>query len=224
MCSKKINSICIIPARGGSKRIPKKNIKDFLGKPIIAYSIDNAIKSGIFDAVYVSSDDDEILEVGLKFGATPLKRDSKLSDDYTGTREVIEDAINKLSFSGIACCLYATAPLLKSEKLKEAFNVVDDNYVLSVVEYSYSPLRSFMIQNGKNEMLFKDRFNMRSQDLNSIYHDAGQFYFAKSSTWITKHNIFEDSKSIILDELEVQDIDTLNDWKLAEMKYSLLYR
>ena len=81
-----------------------------------------------------------------------------------------------------------------------------------------------MIQNGKNEMLFKDRFNMRSQDLNSIYHDAGQFYFAKSSTWITKHNIFEDSKSIILDELEVQDIDTLNDWKLAEMKYSLLYR
>ncbi len=216
-----MKAVCIIPARGGSKRICKKNLKDFLGKPIIAYSIENAKKSGIFSKIYVSSDNEEILEFAKSEGVIALKRPQSLSGDYVGTREVIIHCIRELKLEEVwICCLYATAPLLRVESLQNAFLQCDKScYLFSAVEYSYSPYRAFVIKNTKNTMLFPEFFLKRSQDLDKIYHDAGQFYFAKSNIWQTKENIFEDSKSFVLSPFEVQDIDTLEDWKLAQMKY-----
>lgn len=219
-----VECICIIPARGGSKRIPRKNIKNFLGKPILAYSIENAKNSGIFSKIYVSSEDCEILECAEKFGALPLKRTEALSGDFIGTREVIIEGIQKLKLQKEwVCCLYATAPLLNPKRLREAFLCRDDLcYLLSAVEYDYSPFRAFRIKENKNKMLFAQYFTKRSQDLEKIYHDAGQFYFARAKVWQNKENIFEDSKSFLLPRREVQDIDTLQDWEEAEIRYQIL--
>ncbi|WP_299549552.1 pseudaminic acid cytidylyltransferase [uncultured Helicobacter sp.] len=223
-----MSCICVIPARGGSKRILRKNLKDFCGKPIIAYSIQNALQCGIFSKVIVSSDDVEILEYATTLDAIALKRPDYLSDDYTGTREVILHALEVLDLSAesFVCCLYATAPLLDSNTLKNAFlqaqNNTQDCYCFSAVEYDYSPFRAFTIINNKNTMLFKEHFDKRSQDLEKIYHDAGQFYFARVKTWRERENIFEGSFSFILPQSQVQDIDTLEDWNLAELKYKLL--
>ncbi|WP_104721843.1 pseudaminic acid cytidylyltransferase [Helicobacter mesocricetorum] len=216
--------VCIIPARGGSKRIFKKNLKEFLGKPIIAYSIQNAKESGIFSEIYVSSDSEEILAFARSKGVVALKRPESLSGDYVGTREVIVHCIEELGLDEVwVCCLYATAPLLKVESLRNAFLQCDKScYLFSAVEYSYSPYRAFMIKNNKNVMLFPEFFLKRSQDLEKVYHDAGQFYFARSNIWQERQNIFEDSKSFVLSPFEVQDIDTLEDWKLAEMKYIMM--
>lgn len=218
--------ICVIPARGGSKRILRKNLKNFCGKPIIAYSIENALKSGIFSQIIVSSDDTEILEYTKTLGATPLKRPESLSDDYTGTREVILHTIDSTNIESWVCCLYATAPLLDPNTLKNAFLLAQKNaqdcYCLSVVEYDYSPFRAFTITENKNAMLFEEYFTKRSQDLEKVYHDAGQFYFAHTKTWKEKENIFKDSFSFILPQSQVQDIDTLEDWNLAELKYKSL--
>lgn len=219
-----VDCICIIPARGGSKRIPRKNLKDFLGKPIIAYSIENAKKSKIFSKIYVSSDDEEILQMAKELGVLPLKRPKSLSGDFVGTREVIIHCIKGLNLKEEwVCCLYATAPLLKAARLQEAFLQRDDScYLLSALEYSYSPFRAFRIEGGRNKMLFAEHFMKRSQDLEKVYHDAGQFYFARAKIWEERENIFEDSKSFLLPSQEVQDIDTLQDWHEAELKYQLL--
>ncbi|MDE5603366.1 MAG: pseudaminic acid cytidylyltransferase [Helicobacter sp.] len=220
-----MKAVCIIPARGGSKRILKKNLKEFLGKPIITYSIDNARKSGIFSEIYVSSDEEEILALAKSEGAIALKRPQSLSGDYVGTREVIIHCIRELELQGWVCCLYATAPLLRVESLQNAFLQCEEScYLFSAVEYSYSPYRAFVIQDDKNTMLFPEFFSKRSQDLPKVYHDAGQFYFAKSKIWQERENIFEDSKSFVLPILEVQDIDTLEDWELAAMKYVLKHK
>lgn len=223
--------VCIIPARGGSKRIKRKNLKDFCGKPILSYSIQNAQKSGIFDTIIVSSDEEEILELARNLGARTLKRPEDLSNDYAGTREVILHAINSLAQSQTmkdlwVCCLYATAPLLDYHTLQNAFEMAKQEaqecYCFGAVEYDYSPYRAFSIQKGKNAMLFKDCFTKRSQDLEKVYHDAGQFYFAKAEVWLSRENIFEDSLSLLLPPSRVQDIDTLEDWELAELKFKLL--
>lgn len=216
---------CVIPARGGSKRIKKKNLKDFLGKPILAYSIENAKNSKLFCEIYVSSDDDEILDFALKSGVKTLRRPSELSDDYAGTREVVMHFIKELNLKdSFVCCLYATAPLLKVETLQKAFKILDEScYTFPVVEYEYSPFRAFVIKDNKNKMLFKEHFTKRSQDLQKVYHDAGQFYIAKAKTWLHKENIFEDSQSLIVSALEAQDIDVLQDWEIAELKYKKLH-
>lgn len=240
------NCVCIIPARGGSKRITKKNLKNFCGKPILAYSIENAKNCGIFSQIIVSSDDEEILEFARDYGVSAQVRPKELSDDYTGTREVILFVIKQLeqkleSHQTIesqnmkidsvddfwVCCLYATAPLLDFKVLKNAYELAKISaqscYCFGVVEYDYSPYRAFKITQGYNTMLFPKHFVKRSQDLEKIYHDAGQFYFAKKSVWQKRENIFEDSISFLLPPSCVQDIDTLEDWKLAELKFKLLH-
>ncbi|TLD82654.1 pseudaminic acid cytidylyltransferase [Helicobacter sp. MIT 11-5569] len=223
------NCICVIPARGGSKRILRKNLKEFCGKPIIAYSIQNALQSGIFHQIIVSSDDTEILDYAKSLGAIPLKRPEHLSNDTASTRSVILHTIESLAIpkESWLCCLYATAPLLDSTTLKNAFSKAQENaqdcYCFSAVEFDYSPFRAFTITNNKNTMLFKEHFNKRSQELEKIYHDAGQFYFARVKIWEERENIFEDSLSFILPQSQVQDIDTLEDWNLAELKFKQLH-
>lgn len=218
--------VCIIPARGGSKRIKHKNLVDFLGKPIIAYSLENALNCGIFDAIYVSSDAEEILEFARNFkGVVGLKRKEELSGDYIGTREVIVDCIEELKIEKEAwvCCLYATAPLLKLKHLQEAYSKKQEgSYIFPAIAYSYSPFRAFKIEKGINKMLFQECFTKRSQDLEQVYHDAGAFYLAQAKTWQNRENIFEDSSCIVLNELEAQDIDNYEDLELAKIKYQMI--
>lgn len=239
------NCVCIIPARGGSKRIKRKNLKSFCGKPILAYSIENAKKCGIFSEIIVSSEDAEILEFARKCGVSAQIRSQELSDDYAGTHEVILFAIEQLEQQRLqtsqnaesqntkphtddfwVCCLYATAPLLESNALQNAFEIAKNKaqscYCFGAVEYDYSPYRAFRIVENQNKMLFNEHFSKRSQDLEKIYHDAGQFYFAKKSIWQSKANIFENSISFLLPPSRVCDIDTLEDWELAELKFKLL--
>lgn len=227
-----MKAICIIPARGGSKRIPRKNIKDFLGKPIIAYSIEAALQSGIFEEVMVSTDDVEIAEIAKKYGASvPFLRSEETSNDYATTADVINEVLDSYEKKGlyfdIIGCVYATAPFVTSQILNDAVKlVIEDNYdsALSCVEFSYPILRSLEI-NQKHRLQFKwpEYLNERSQDLPKFYHDAGQFYISKTDSY-RKTNAFcgNNAAPVILSELEVQDLDTMTDWKLAEMKYKLL--
>lgn len=238
--------VCVIPARGGSKRIKRKNLKSFCGKPILSYSIENAKKCGIFSQIIVSSDDEEILEFARNFDVCALRRPEELSNDYASTREVILHGIEQLTrkdsnpiqrtdSQGIqsynindlwVCCLYATAPLLDFHMLQIAYEQTKisakSRYCFGAVEYAYSPYRAFKIIGNQNKMLFSEHFTKRSQDLEKIYHDAGQFYFAKANVWQNRENIFEDSFSFLLPLSRVQDIDTIEDWELAELKFKLL--
>lgn len=223
--------LAIITARGGSKRIPRKNIKEFCGKPIIAYSIDAALKSGIFDEVMVSTDDTEIAEIAKKYGAqVPFMRSAETSNDFATTMDVLKEVIgnyrDKLgkSFDYI-CCIYPTAPFVTINKIKTVFNLLkesDADQVVPVVKFSFPPQRCFVIDDkGVLSYKWPENKNTRSQDLEPLYHDAGQFYFYKS-------NIFDENKvdikaiPYILSDLEVQDIDNEEDWKIAEIKYHLL--
>lgn len=221
--------IALIPARGGSKRIPHKNIKDFCGRPILAYSIEAAQKSGLFEAIVVSTDDERIAAIAKHLGArVPFLRPAHLSDDSTGTLPVIAHAAERLELGSddLLCCLYPTAPLLESSSLILGLEALggEVSYTFGAVHYDYPPQRSFMLkENGAPTMLFPEHFQSRSQDLNPIFHDAGQFYWARAETWRAQEPIFTPSaRAIVLDPLRVQDIDTLEDWKLAEMKYRLL--
>jgi len=226
-----MGNLAIIPARGGSKRIPRKNIKDFLGKPIIAYSIEVALQSGLFEEIMVSTDDMEIAEVAIKYGAkVPFLRSEKTSDDFATTwdviAEVIRDYQDKQSkvFDNV-CCIYPTAPLIKSQDLENGLKtLVDNDYdsVLPVVPFSYPVWRGLeRIESGKTKMIWPKHINSRSQDLKKVYHDAGQWYWI--NPYKIKDSLFtENSGSIILDELQVQDIDSLTDWKMAEIKYRIL--
>jgi pseudaminic acid cytidylyltransferase len=226
-----MSNLAIIPARGGSKRIPRKNIKVFNGKPIIAYSIEAAIRSGLFDEVMVSTDDNEIAEVAKRFGASvPFMRSEKNSNDFAGLADVCIEVINKYKESGnlfeITCCILPTAPFVSSEKLINANNFFDKSYydsVFTVVEYSYPIQRSLKIDGDFVKMRWPENFPKRSQDLEKTYHDAGQFYLIKTDVFLKDKMMFvEKSGAIILNEIEVQDIDTEVDWKLAELKYQLL--
>ena len=225
-------NIAIIPARGGSKRIPKKNIKDFHGKPIIAYSIENAINSKLFDKVIVSTDTDEIAEIALKYGAeVPFIRPKKLSDDYTGTHEVIGHAVRWLENNGnkidYVCCLYATAPLIQPKTISLAYKELIDwkvNYCFSVTSFSFPIQRAIKISEvDAVEMFYPKYLSTRSQDLEVAYHDAGQFYWGKSNSFKKELPIFSNNvRPFILPRYLVQDIDTLEDWQRAEAMYRVL--
>jgi len=228
----KIKNIAIIPARGGSKRIPRKNIKEFLGKPIIAYSIEAALKSELFDEVMVSTDDSEIAEIVKKYGAiVPFLRTNKNADDFATTADVLLEVLEEYKKGGKEfdnlCCIYPTAPFVTSQKLKDSFNLMIEKYadsVIPVVKFSYPIQRSFRITNENNlEYIWSENTNKRSQDLEPAYHDAGQFYWTNvESFYKNKNLVTENSIPFILSEMEVQDIDNDIDFKLAEVKYKLI--
>jgi pseudaminic acid cytidylyltransferase len=229
-----MTKIAIIPARGGSKRIPKKNIKSFLGKPIIAYSIEAAIKSNLFDQVIVSTDDKEIADIALQHGAlVPFTRSEKNSDDFATTFDIIEEVLRWYQKQNItielACCLYATAPFITSELLHEALKKLISNQfdtVFPVIRYSFPIQRAIkkVNDNGKMSLFQPEHLNSRSQDLEPAFHDAGQFYFFKPDEVLEKKKVWTNNSGIIeIDELLAQDIDNETDWKLAELKYQLAF-
>ena len=224
-----MSSLAIITARGGSKRIPRKNIKDFLGKPILAYSIEAALGSGVFDEVMVSTDDKEIAEIAEKYGAkVPFLRSEATSNDYATTDEVIAEVLEEYKKSGIEfdsfCCIYPTAPLLKSERLKEAMTLLNKHEsVTPVTSFSYPPQRGFVINEGILIRKYPEFATARSQDLEKLYHDCGQFYACRTdSFFVNKTTDVDDMAAIVIPEEEVQDIDTLEDWVIAEEKYKRL--
>ena len=223
--------IAIIPARGGSKRIPRKNIKDFLGKPIIAYSIEAALGSGVFNEIMVSTDDVEIAEISKKYGAkVPFLRSAETANDIATTASVLIEVLSEYEKLGKTfthtCCLYPCAPFITSQRLVEAMTILEDNScdsVLPIVKFSYPPQRCLVIRGGRVEMLYPENCNVRSQDLEPYYHDAGQFYCVKSGSLIKEKRLLcAATLPIILNEFEVQDIDTEEDWKVAEVKYKIL--
>jgi len=226
-------TIAIIPARGGSKRIPKKNIKDFHGKPLIAYSIETALKSKLFDKVVVSTDDEEIASIARKYGAqVPFIRPKSLSDDFTGTGKVVEHAVNFLQEKGeeidYVCTIYATAPLLKSSYLKDGFKKLKSSnaaMTFSATDMPFPIQRTFQInKNGRCKMFTPEHFITRSQDLEVAYQDAGQFYWRALHVAMKDIAFGEDSIPILLPRYMVQDIDTLDDWKMAELMYEVLQK
>lgn len=225
------NCLAIITARGGSKRIPRKNIKEFLGKPIIAYSIEAAIESGIFDEVMVSTDDEEIKEVALKFGASvPFMRSEETSNDMAMTHEVVIEVIDQYEKLGrkfdYVCCIYPTAPFITAEKLRMGLEKLDNDdvdAVVPIVPFSFPPQRAFVIRDNKVAFNMPENRLVRSQDLEKWYHDCGQFYFLKTKQFmIEKKLIMDRTAPIIMDELEVQDIDNFDDWKIAELKMGMM--
>ena len=226
-----MKSIAVITARGGSKRIPKKNIKEFCGKPIIAYSIIAALESGLFEDVMVSTDDHEIAEIARQYGASvPFMRSAKTSDDFATTRDVLEEVLNDYSSRGqefdYMCCIYPTAPFVTPAKLKQVFELMvekDADDASPLVSYSYPPQRAFYIRDHVKTPCQPEMMPMRSQDLEPIYHDAGQFYFYKLSSFFNKKEDYY-SLPVIFPESEVQDIDNLEDWTIAELKYDLMVK
>jgi|APSaa5957512535_1039671.scaffolds.fasta_scaffold67175_2 pseudaminic acid cytidylyltransferase len=224
-------NICIIPARGGSKRIHKKNIKFFLGKPIIAYSIETALNSKLFDKVIVSTDDENIAKVAKEYGAeVPFIRPEKLSDDFTSTNCVVKHAINWFLERDIeinyVCCIYATAPFVKATYLRQGLESLSDSnqlFAFSVTSFPFPIQRAIKINNGKISMFYPEHTLTRSQDLDEAYHDAGQFYWGRSQAFLDEIGMFsEDSIPVVLPRYLVQDIDTLEDWKRAELMYKIL--
>lgn len=228
-----MSSLAIITARGGSKRIPKKNIRSFLGKPIISYSIEAAIESKIFDEVMVSTDSQEIADVAVKYGAkVPFIRSAKNSDDHSTTADVIEEVLAEYKRQDkeydYVCCLYPTAPFVTAEKIKDSMEMLKSSKadsVLPVTSFSYPILRSLKIDaEGKLKMNWPENMNIRSQDLAPAYHDCGQFYCLDVKKFLVQKRLFMDNTlPIIISELEVQDIDNEEDWQIAEMKYKLIY-
>lgn len=225
-----MKNLCIIPARGGSKRIPRKNIKDFLGRPIIAYSIDAALQSGLFNEVMVSTDDEEIAEVARRYGANvPFMRSAETSNDFATTADVIIEVIDKYKemneeFDTVTC-IYSTAPFVTPSRLCEAFAMLNEDIdsVFTCVGFSYPVQRGLHIVDGKISMTNPEYINTRSQDLEPIYHDAGQFYISTIDSFRANRSFWgANTAGLVLSELEVQDLDTLTDWQLAEMKYKLL--
>jgi len=228
------NAIAIIPARGGSKRIPKKNIKDFFGKPLIAYSIQTALESKLFDKVVVTTDDEKIAAIAKEYGAeVPFIRPSELSDDFTGTVDVVNHAIEYLETQGesyeFICTIYATAPFLQKQYLIEGYDELKNSDAINAFSATSMPFpiqRTFKINDNRRcEMFTPEHYMTRSQDLEEAYQDAGQFYWthqprAKQST---QHIVFSNiTIPIILPRHLVQDIDTMEDWKRAEVMYKVL--
>ena len=223
-------NICIIPARGGSKRIVKKNIKNFFGKPLIAYSIEVAKKSNLFDDIYVSTDSEEIAQVSESYGAKVHKRPKELADDFTGTGEVVEYVLRELKKDGkdydFSCTIYATAPLLQVEYLKKGFEKLqktsDAHMAFSVTSMPFPIQRTLKkTKNDRCEMFFPEHFKTRSQDLEEAYQDAGQFYWENLNIKATDIAFRKSSIPIVLPRYLVQDIDTLEDFKRAEMMYKI---
>lgn len=224
--------LAVIPARGGSKRIPRKNVKNFCGRPMIAWSIEAAKLSNCFDRIIVSTDDFEIAEVAKAYGAeTPFIRPPELSDDHTGTKPVIAHAVDWINHHvgtvNFACCLYATAPFIKPEDLRHGFDVLNDSkadYAFSVTSYAFPIQRAIRITaNQRVEMLAPEHYNTRSQDLDEAYHDAGQFYWGRTSAWLSSKPLFsKDAAAVHIPRHRVQDIDTNEDWERAEWLFKAM--
>ncbi|MES2427304.1 MAG: pseudaminic acid cytidylyltransferase [Bacteroidota bacterium] len=223
--------IAIITARGGSKRIPRKNIKDFLGSPIIKYSIDAALGAGCFDEVMVSTDDDEIASIALSLGAkVPFLRSKDNSNDNATTANVVTEVLSSYKSLGIefeyVCCIYPTAPFVIAQKLNNAYNKLVESKaktLVPVVSFGFPILRSFKIENGMVKMNWPEHMLSRSQDLPPAYHDCGQFYFLNTEAFLQSKQLFTDfTIPYEMPESEVQDIDNEEDWKIAEIKYTYL--
>ena len=226
-----MKSLCIIPARGGSKRIPGKNVKNFSGRPIISYSIKAALDSNLFEEVMVSTDDKQIAEIAEVYGArVPFLRSKENANDFAGLAEVLIEVLSlyqntNQSFDYV-CCILPTAPFITSDQLIQAENIITTgkyDCVFPVVEYSYPIQRSLKIDNDFIKMRWPENLSKRSQDLEPTYHDSGQFYFIEIKALFREKKLFTaHSGYFILNNLEVQDIDTDVDWKLAELKFQLL--
>jgi len=220
-------NIAIIPARGGSKRIPKKNIKDFCGKPLIAYSIEVALNSRLFDKVLVSTDSKEIAKVAHEFGAEVQMRPNELSDDFTGTWDVIEYVLSTLKEKyEYVCTIYATAPFLDEKYLKEGFTKLKNSNAVRAFSVTTMPFpiqRAFKVLNDRCEMFTPEFYNARSQDLEEAYQDAGQFYWEKKGVKSDELFFGKDSIPIILPRHIVQDIDTMEDFTRAEYMYKAIF-
>lgn len=225
-------NLCVIPARGGSKRIPRKNIKQFCGKPLIVWSIEKAIESECFDKIIVSTDDIEIANIAKKYGAeVPFIRPRELSDDYTSTTEVISHAIKfqieNSKRPSIVCCIYPTAPFVQTKDIKHGLEILKTSgvdYVFSVTTFAYPIHRSFrMTKDQKIEMFWPEYLNSRSQDLEEAWHDAGQFYWGITDAWLEKKSVIgKNSKPIRLPRYRVQDIDNYEDWERAEWLFKII--
>jgi pseudaminic acid cytidylyltransferase len=223
--------MAVIPARGGSKRIPRKNIRDFCGKPIIAYSIDAAIQSRLFERVIVSTDDDEIAEVARDFGAEiPFMRPAELSNDFTGTIPVIRHAIKAMQAQNVwaqhVCCIYATAPFISAHNIERGWRILlktGADYAFSVTSFASPIQRAIRITPGGHVAMFQpESYEIRSQDLEKAYHDAGQFYWGRAAAFLDTIPMFSDhAVPVLLPRYQVQDIDTLEDWDIAELMFSV---
>lgn len=226
--------VAVIPARGGSKRIPRKNVRPFAGRPMIAHSIAVAQQSGCFDAIVVSTDDDEIAAVAEAHGAAvPFRRPAALADDHTGTTEVVAHAVQELTASGwdlsYVCCIYATAPLLTAEALSEGLERLrrsGASYAFGVAAFPAPIQRALRITDrGTLEPIWPENVLMRSQDLEPAYHDAGQFYWGTAAAWARGDQAHAAAAvPVVLPPYRVQDIDTPEDWERAEHLYELLHR
>lgn len=224
--------LAVIPARGGSKRIPRKNIKLFGGKPIIAYSIAAARESGLFDRIVVSTDDPEIADVAMQYGAeVPFLRPREIADDYTGTNAVVKHAIQWFDGRGesvdYACCIYATAPFVRAQYLREGFEKLsasDRSFAFSVTSFAFPIQRSIRINAaGTVEVCYPEHMFTRSQDLPEAFHDAGQFYWGRAEAFLNDVVLFSPaSLPVVLPRYLVQDIDTMEDWRRAELMHIAL--
>lgn len=226
-----MKTVAIITARGGSKRIPRKNIKEFCGKPILAYSIEAALASGIFDTVMVSTDDEEIAEVAKRYGAeVPFYRSEKTANDYATTNDVLLEVLEEYEKRGehfdLACCIYPTAPFVTAEKLKtavEQLNGSDADTLIPVVSFSYPPQRAMIVKDERLVFEYPQYLDSRSQDLEPHYHDVGQFYVFRTEAFKRNRKLMIGNiLPMVISEMEVQDIDNQTDWEIAEMKYRLM--
>jgi pseudaminic acid cytidylyltransferase len=222
--------IAIIPARGGSKRIPRKNVKPFAGQPMIAHSLRAATESGLFDHILVSSEDDEILTVGQAYGGEPLRRPPELADDHTATIPVIRHAIGWAEAKGwtleAVCCIYATAPFVRAADLREGWRLMqqqDMDFAFTATTFPYPVFRGLLREGMGVRMIFPEHFPTRSQDLPEALHDAGQFYWGTVRAWQEEERLFtERAAPVMLPRHRVQDIDTSEDWQRAELLWRLL--
>ncbi len=226
-----MRKVAIITARGGSKRIPRKNIKDFCGKPILAYSIEAALETGMFDMVMVSTDDEEIAEIAKKYGAqVPFYRSEKTANDYATTNDVLLEVLEELKKRGevfdMGCCIYPTAPFITAKRLQEAVEQLENSdaeTLIPVVGFSYPPQRAMVIEQDRLVFKYPQYIDSRSQDLEKHYHDVGQFYVFKTEAFQKNRKLMlGDILPLVISEMEVQDIDTPTDWEIAEVKYRIL--
>ena len=228
-----MSSIAIITARGGSKRIPKKNIKKFCGRPMISYSIEAGLQSGMFDEVMVSTDNEEIAEIARSYGANvPFMRSEKTASDYATTRDVLMEVLHEYEKQGRVfddmTCIYPTAPFVTAQRLRDAvalFKETKSSLLIPVVQFSYPPQRAYVINDGKLQFKWEEFRYARSQDLEPFYHEAGQFYCYNIADYLAADGVIKENIiPFILPESEVQDIDTKEDWKMAELKFSMMKR
>lgn len=223
-----MKKIAIITARGGSKRIPGKNIKEFCGKPILAYSIEAALESGLFDTVMVSTDDEKIAEIAVRYGAeVPFYRSEKTSGDYATTNDVLLEVLEEYEKRGehyeLGCCIYPTAPFVTAQKLKTAVDRLletDADTLIPVVAFSYPPQRAMIVKDDRLVFEYPQYLDSRSQDLEPHYHDVGQFYIFRTESFkVNRKLMVGNILPMVVSEMEVQDIDNMTDWEIAEIKY-----